>query len=385
VVVDIDLRTEALGSDPFTPDDKTFNAAERDIRSAVLAMTKTPFLVAQPLIRTPRDDQKQNYDYVAIGTILHNLEKPNLRFGQVEQDLRDDSVLRRFPATLQILNPDPILNPNADDTAQVTHIAVRVCELVTDNNLCGRDREKDARAGAAGAMPVSPMRFGARPVLPKESVQFRYVLARDVNRLVNFGVKVIEARAVLAKNFDARSALKGRIVIIGSTARGRGDYHFTPLDVLGGETAGVIIVANEVVAALGNYWLESPPWHIVASEKLMLIIVSTFLIFWLFWYPRIRCQPRTYKSLTRTLLSLGLVVVHFVVVVAGAILFNVICVWLISLAAYRQGELTDPVTPVIAAVLDIVVGLCTIVGYKASSWAEYWADRWQSRFAKKES
>ena len=42
-------------------------------------------------------------------------------------------------------------------------------------------------------------------------------------------------------NFED-SELRDAVLIVGSTARGRGDYHFTPLDVLGGETSGVVVM-----------------------------------------------------------------------------------------------------------------------------------------------
>ena len=298
VVVDIDLRSEAARSNPLDPNVKSFTAAEKNIRDAIKSMEKTPFLIAEPLIRNPKKDQKQYYDYVATGTILHKLGKPNLRFGQVEQDFADDRVLRRLPVTEQILYPDRIINADSADPSRFPHLAVRVCELVTDESLCGRDATQKHKSGKRNGQSRSPLRFGGMEVDLNDHIQFRYLLARDVGRLANLGVKQIEARAIPNSNFE-ESELRDAIVILGSTARGRGDYHFTPLDVLGGETSGVVVVANEVVAALENKWLVSPSLLTVIFEKLTLIVISTVLIFYMFWYPRLRRTPPDADQLSR--------------------------------------------------------------------------------------
>jgi CHASE2 domain-containing sensor protein len=63
------------------------------------------------------------------------------------------------------------------------------------------------------------------------------------------------------------TVFKDAVVVLGSTARGRGDYHITPLDILGGQTAGVVVVANEVVAALENKRLVEPLKRTLIAEK----------------------------------------------------------------------------------------------------------------------
>jgi hypothetical protein len=362
VVVDIDLRSERLGLDPYKPDIASFTPGERDIRDVVQYWMKdTPFLVAQPLIRIPKEDYKHNSDYVAVATILHQLDTPkqNLSFGQVEQDLRDDSVLRHFRATVPLRYPNG-LDPNPSDVNRKEHLALGVCELVGDRNLCGRggDTETNDRC------PDTKLRFGAHPVCADESVQFPYVLARDIGRLVNVGVRVIEARALLATNFKP-SALNDSVVIIGSTARGRGDYHFTPLDFVGGQTAGVMVIANEVVAALNNKRLISASWISVITEKIILILISTIFIFFLFWYPILRKQPVTFPSWRFILLT-----IHFLGVAAGAILINVSIAFVIFFHSWNIGEVVNPVTPVVAAILDIVVDLCSAIGRQVESWVE---------------
>jgi CHASE2 domain-containing sensor protein len=314
VVVDIDLRSEAVHADPLNPNVDSFTDAEKDIRDAIKTMRETPFLVAEPLIRNPKKDQRQYYDYVAIGTILHKLDKPNLRFGQVEQDFADDRVQRRFPVTEEILYPDLIINANSSDPSRFPHLAVQVCELVTDESLCGRDVTKKRESAEGNERPRSPLRFGAMKVDLNDHIQFRYLIARDLGRLANLGVRQIEARAIPDSNFED-SELRDAVVIVGSTARGRGDYHFTPLDVLGGETSGVVVVANEVVAALENRWLVSPSVLTVIWEKLTLIVLSTGVIFYMFWYPRLRrTRPASAQSFSRRLLSAWLLAIHFVLV-----------------------------------------------------------------------
>jgi hypothetical protein len=364
-VVDIDLRSEAAGSNPLDPNVESFTDAEKNIRDVIKSMEKTPFLIAEPLIRNPKKDQKQYYDYVAIGTILHKLGKQNLRFGQVEQDFADDRVQRRFPVTEQILYPERIINADSGDPSRFPHLAVQVCELVTDESLCGRDATQTRESGKRNGR----MRFGGMEVDLNDHVQFRYLLARDVGRLGNLGVKQIEARAISDSNFE-ESELRDAIVILGSTARGRGDYHFTPLDVLGGETSGVVVVANEVVAALENKWLVSPSLLTVIFEKLILIVISTALIFFTFWYPRLRrTPPAADQPFGRMFLSACLTSVHFVLVVAATVMINAALVGFIWFHAFGHGELADPVTPVVAAILDIVVSLCSTIGEKTASWA----------------
>ena len=150
VIVDIDLRSESPSANPFEVDTTNFTNFENDIRSYVKSMTKTAFVIAQPLLRVPKDNnQIQYYDYIAVATILHSLDKTNLRFGQVEQDLQDDSVLRHFPATVRIRIPNSALNPNTADPGRVWHLAIRICELIADRGLCGRDVEGNEGAGDA--------------------------------------------------------------------------------------------------------------------------------------------------------------------------------------------------------------------------------------------
>jgi CHASE2 domain len=369
VVVDIDLRSE---------EPEKYNGFEKQIRQVVEDKTQgVPLLIAQPLIRIPKEDQKQQYDYVAVGTILHNLAKPkeDLRFAQVEQDLGDDSVLRSFPATIQLLRPDT-LDPDPGGRNRKEHLALEVCELVHDANFCGRDSDSDPTWHQV-CKPVAPenlckwLRFGAHQICPDDLVQFRYRLAPDVDRLVDLDVKVIEARAVLAKSFDA-SVLNNAVVIVGSTARGRGDYHFTPLDVdsrgfRSGETAGVIVLANEIVAALENRWLREASWGWELLEKLLLVVISTITIFLIFWRPRLHRNPLVSRSPVSRFFSGILLAMHFVVAAAVVVVVNATIGWLIFLKLFDLGEVADPVTPVVAAVLDAVVDVCTVIGHHVGS------------------
>jgi hypothetical protein len=315
------------------------------------------------------EGQAQYYDYRLVATILHGLEKDNLRFGQVEEDLGDDGVIRRFVATVPLKHPDSVLNPNTTHSDLVQHAALRVCELIDNKKgeLCGPERAMDSEPSR------TELRFGSLPVYPGDLVQFPFLLPRDLTRLGGSGVQVIEARSILAVNFDA-SGLNDAIVIFGSTARGRGDYHVTPLDVLGGETAGVVVLANEIVDALSNRWLVKPSWLTIIIEKLVLIVVSTVVIVFGFWYWHYRQQANhgIVKTIWKKLLSHILAASHFILVVLAAVTINGVIIWLISVQSFRTGELVDPVTPVVAAVLDIVVDLCAIMKEKAGSWADRW-------------
>jgi CHASE2 domain len=339
VVVDIDLRPEEAKANPFDPNVNDFNESEKRIRSTVEQMVDIPLLVAQPLLRIPKQGNKQLYEYAAVGTILHKLDKPkpDLRFGQVEQDLGSDSVLRRFPATIQLFRPDT-LDPDPRGINRKEHLALKVCELVSGPNLCGGS--PDIRSGF---------------------VQFQYRLARNVDQLADLNVKVIEARAVLADSFDA-SILDNAIVILGSTARGRGDYHFTPLDVVSGETAGVIVVANEVVAALEGRWLQDASLKTELVEKGFLLLISTTFIVLVFWLPWLRRDTRVRRSLIVGFLSWLLWTTYFAFAAFIAIAINLTLSWYIFFEHFDLGVVADPVTPVVAAVLDIVVDVCAAIG-----------------------
>ncbi len=276
VVVDLDLRSEVTGLNPLKLDVSKFSRIENEIRNIVKSMKNTAFLVAQPLIKQPREGERQYYDYIGIGTILHELDAPNLHFGQVEQVIGDDGVLRSFPTTERILIPDSNINPdppNRGDFSRVEHLALRVCELVTDDSPCGHRSGKDDKPDSGGRA----LHFGTLIVDLDDEVQFRYLLARDMSRLGELGGKRFEA--ISADAPAVVSQLRDAVVVLGSTALGRGDYHLTPLDVLGGETSGVVVLANEVVAALQNKWLVSPQLATMLLEKIALIIVSTVVVF----------------------------------------------------------------------------------------------------------
>jgi CHASE2 domain len=362
VVVDLDLRPEQPEVDPFKPKVEQFNEAEKAIRSIVEhQMDGVPLLVAQRLIRIPQEGEKQHYNYVAVDTILHQLAEPkrNLRFGQVEQDLGDDSVLRRFPATIQLLRPDT-LDPDPTGINRKEHLALKVCELVRDPdpNLCRRS-----------------------PDITSGFVEFRYRLARNADRLLDSNVKVIEARSVLADSFDV-SVLDKAVVIIGSTARGRGDYHFTPLDVWDrGETAGVIVLANEVAAALENEWMHETQWGWELLEKGILVLVSTTLMVLAFWVPWLHWHLPPSRT-WRLKFSFGILfVVHFMFVMVGIILVNLILDGFIFFKLFNLGEIVDPVTPVIAAVLDLIVDISTVIGHRVGSRLDPWVGRFWSAFS----
>jgi CHASE2 domain-containing sensor protein len=379
VIVDIDLRPEGkikrFGKNPFDPDMDSFSPSERAIRDAVLSMKDTPFLVAQQLFRQPGENDPHQYTYAPIGTILHRLDRPNLLFGQVEQELDDDAVERRFPALLLVEYSDPILNPNSDHPEYFPHLAVRVCQFksIRDLGWCSPKVKKDPDAGiSAVTVPPKP-NFGGVSVTTSDLIQFRYSLPRDVDGLVRLRVKQIEARS----DFDP-AALEDAIVIIGSTARGRGDYHFTPLDVFGGETAGVIVLANEVLAALQGARLEPPGFLATVSEKVILLLISTVIVFCMFWYFIIRRQSSKLRGYPRQVVCYSVVAIHFIGVVSLVILINTCFVVFISFDALGYGRLVDPVTPLVAAVLDAVMGLCAMISSKLSVLVE----RWRNPFAK---
>ncbi len=347
-MVDVDLREET-GSN--------YTEADKQIRDVILQLKDVPVIVAQPLDRVATTS---GFDYHLAPTILHDLSKDNLRFGQVEQYLDDeDGVERRFPAALPVDNANQLLNPKAYNPAGFAwHLALRVCELITDVEVCGhRDDPK-----------LLPPRFGARRVSVFDNVQFRYALPRRIGDLIRYDVKQIEAR-----NSISPELLKGAVVILGSTARGRGDFHTTPLDVLGGDTPGVVMIANEVIAALNDSGLEPPRVWGVLAEKLVLILISTALVWYLFWYRKMYQQrPAGRRSVARRVLSACWLGSYFALVVIATIAINALLVWTFSFYLLGWGEVTDPVTPVVAAVLDAVVDLSATTGHKVAGWVDRW-------------
>lgn len=359
VVVDIDLQsdapTAATGPDPFswpasvTPD-------EESIRRSVVRMASTPFLVAQPLIKVP--DGSQGYQYYAARTILHSLTKPNLFFGHINQSIDFDGVIRRFQATL------PVRNPGQNSPDRVPHLALKACEALPEPELCGREP-------ASTHGPPAKLMFGSHVLDPEEFVQFRYVLTRDVSRL--FAQKVTSLEAIDVERAADVAAFDGAIVFVGSTALGRGDYHVTPLNAASAETAGVVIVMNEVLAALLDKKLASPSFLMVSVEKLFFIFFSAGLIFLLFWKPYIaRYGARGFFDFGWGLRAR--IVLWFVFVAFLLLLINAIAILLISFYSLRHGEIADPITPVVAAIFDVVVDVCAIIGHKVAGWGdEYWA------------
>jgi hypothetical protein len=365
VVIDYDLHTEMSGADLSKAEVEHFSAAELAIRKSVQNMKSVPFLIAQPLFRKPKEDQKQTTDYVPVATILHNLDKPNIRFGQVEQDLSQESVLRRFPSFINILYADAALNPNSDDVGRIPHLAMRVCDVLEDTRFCKGTSQRAGVEVFEHAMSGTPDNCG-------NCIQFRYVLGRNIDRLAQYKVRVIEARALREdlNRSDFASAIKGALVFVGSRARGRGDFHFTPLDVFDGETPGLIVLANEVLAALQNDWLGPTSWVDTLIEKSILIFVSTIIVVLAFWYPRIRAKRAPRNSFLQKVVAWTILVLHFSSTIALVLVFNCILIWWIFIHYFTRGELADPITPMVAAVLDIFVDLSGTIGHRISSWTE---------------
>jgi hypothetical protein len=70
-----------------------------------------------------------------------------------------------------------------------------------------------------------------------------------------------------------------------------------------------------------------------------------------------------------------LAVTHFFFVAAGVILINLVLAGFIFFKLFNLGEIVDPVTPVVAAVLDIIVDISTVIGHRVASWLEPWLGR----------
>jgi hypothetical protein len=376
VVVDIDLHPEGTmaksgpNTNPFEPDVRTFNKYEKAIRDDVSAMAgATIFLVAQPLIRQPREnDPDHYYTYAPLGTILYKPDKPNVLFGQAEQILDDDAVERRFPPFLPVEYSSPALNPNSSDPGKFPHLAVRVCQIqaLRDMGWCGQAPQSQPVARTAKAEPVAEPNFGGVVAHAEDDpIQFRYSLPIEASELARLGVKKIEARS----DFDP-SVLDGAVVVLGSTAWGRGDYHFTPLDVLGGQTPGMMVVANELIGSLEGKRLQAPGFWSAALEKLLLIVVSTGTVFVGFWRIMIKRPAQKSRGPIGKVLYYLTVCIHFIAVVGLVLVINTLIVVVISFDSLVAGRLVDPITPVIAVILDAVMDLCAIMSSGISGWVE---------------
>ncbi len=91
--------------------------------------------------------------------------------------------------------------------------------------------------------------------------------------------------------------------------------------------------------------------------------MTIFLMFW-YWYPQL--LELQASSLTHNIL----VTLHFLVAVGLTILINGAVIWVLFFWAFGHGEVVDPVTPVVAAILDSVVELCSIIGRKVAAAVE---------------
>ncbi len=112
-------------------------------------------------------------------------------------------------------------------------------------------------------------------------------LQTKLNRVYN--------RCLAASLWDRNSAcstpdvLRDRIVVLGSSASYRGDWHYTPL----GEMPGSLILVNAIRSAIvyGQSHAKNPVYAMAYKLAVMLLCSLLWLAFWLQYYARRRTQP----------------------------------------------------------------------------------------------
>ncbi|OYY42558.1 MAG: hypothetical protein B7Y07_02225 [Halothiobacillus sp. 24-54-40] len=119
---------------------------------------------------------------------------------------------------------------------------------------------------------------------PKSTLSHPYQLVAQDNRLLDFigpagSVPTLSAQAVLA-NSAPLTALTHRIVLIGATAAGMGDFVSTPATTQGAPMAGVEVIANSLISMEHNQLKQPLPiaWVLALTGILALIP--------LLWLPR---------------------------------------------------------------------------------------------------
>jgi signal transduction histidine kinase len=112
---------------------------------------------------------------------------------------------------------------------------------------------------------------------PDPTLSHPYQLVAQDNRLIDFigssgSVPTLSAQAVLAHTAPL-GALKNRIVLIGATAAGMGDFVSTPATTQGTPMAGVEVIANSLISMAQNQLKQPLPiaWVLVLTGVLALI------------------------------------------------------------------------------------------------------------------
>ncbi|MGC8697494.1 MAG: CHASE2 domain-containing protein [Halothiobacillus sp.] len=112
---------------------------------------------------------------------------------------------------------------------------------------------------------------------PKHTLSHPYQLVAQDNRLLNFigpsgSVPTVSAQAILSDTAPM-AALKHRVVLIGATAAGMGDFISTPATTQGAPMAGVEVIANSLISMEQNQLKQPLPiaWVLVLTGVLALI------------------------------------------------------------------------------------------------------------------
>lgn len=156
------------------------------------------------------------------------------------------------------------------------------------------------QAGAAASACPGATPSASRIVysLPSSDVDVdRSTAAAGQQALVELQRKLngVYNRCLAASLWDQNSAcatpdlLRDRIVVLGSSAPYRGDWHYTPL----GEMPGSLILVNAIRSAIvyGQSHAKHPVYALLYKLGVMLLCSLLWLAFWLQYYARRRSQP----------------------------------------------------------------------------------------------
>ncbi len=227
----------------------------------------------------------RNIDVLATASAGH---------GVVSLDLERDGILRRLPAVVRI---------NKDFFPA---IAIEMLRVAGDHAFITLE---------AGPLGISGVRIGDR-LATTDSNGRNWLYYADHDRRRN-----VSAKSVLAGTVD-ESALRGKLVLIGATAVGLGDFVTTPT---GGLMAGVEVHAQLIEGVLAGELLRRP-----ALASLLEICVTILLCMLI-----ITVQPRV------ALPWMAAILAGSATILAGA-----------SWLAFANGRLLlDPSYPLVSAIL----------------------------------
>jgi len=189
--------------------------------------------------------------YPAALTSAPELESAAAGLGSLGEEADRDGVIRRMPLVERVGDA-----PYPGFVAEVLRVGLGAKSYI------GRATEPtDLRLGVPrglAALRIGPL------VIPTDEQGRMWIAYSPIDR-----ERWLSAADVLAGRFDA-SEIRGRIVLVGSSAVSFGDRHATPA---GAEVPGIEIHAQAIDQALAGWFLSRPAWA-TAAELLFIALIA---------------------------------------------------------------------------------------------------------------